>query len=174
MDECDVANSCKHRKAVEEAQVYRMGLWQKNRTVAIMITGWLMLLRSYGFRFIVPLVLWMLLIFVASSIQANVYPRVNWWGWAKIVHLVFYGVLCFLSWRAIMQQERYPQLVRHAESAALIVVLLYGASDEFHQIFTAGRHPSVLDVFIDCGGACLFLAGLFVYKRLRTAPTERV
>jgi VanZ family protein len=35
------------------------------------------------------------------------------------------------------------------------VCLLYGISDEVHQIFISQRHPSLFDVITDLGGAIL-------------------
>lgn len=42
--------------------------------------------------------------------------------------------------------------------AAWLLALLYACSDEFHQIFVAGRHASLLDVGIDAIGAAIALA----------------
>jgi len=36
---------------------------------------------------------------------------------------------------------------------AVIIASLYGASDEFHQIFTPGRTPDVFDWLTDTAGA---------------------
>ncbi len=63
---------------------------------------------------------------------------------------------------------------------ALLMVLLYAASDELHQNYTAGRHPSPLDVCIDLSGAALaaWLAlRFYAVRRLvlagRLSPKER-
>jgi VanZ family protein len=45
----------------------------------------------------------------------------------------------------------------------------YAATDEFHQSFTAGRHPSPVDVGIDSVGALLFLLALALWLRGRRA-----
>lgn len=47
---------------------------------------------------------------------------------------------------------------------ALLLVLLYGSSDELHQVFVAGRDPSPLDVAIDVAGGSL---GLWLNARNR-------
>jgi VanZ family protein len=99
----------------------------------------------------------MLMIFVASSIPSYEYPQVEWWGWAKIIHLIFYGGLCFLAIRAFSVQDAFPVIAEHAVPVALLFVLVYGTSDEFHQMFTPGRHAPITDVLIDLFGACLFL-----------------
>ena len=41
---------------------------------------------------------------------------------------------------------------------AFLLALLYALTDEFHQAFTPGRHPSWVDAFIfDGGGAAIAL-----------------
>ena len=55
----------------------------------------------------------------------------------------------------------------------LIVSVLYAASDEFHQMFVAGRGPSVRDVLIDSLGA---LTGIIILllciKKPKTNPVQ--
>ncbi len=118
-------------------------------------------------RYQVPLLLWMILIFVSSSIPGSDFPSVNWVGWAKIVHLIFYSTLCFLTWRAMHHQTWLDWLSRHSAAAGFIVAIVYGSLDEIHQFFTLGRHPSVIDVLIDGVGACIFLLGLQCYRFLK-------
>ena len=118
-------------------------------------------------RYQIPPFLWMVLIFVSSSIPGSDFPAVNWMGWAKIVHLIFYATLCFLTWRAMHHQTRIEWLARHSALAGFAVALVYGSLDEIHQMFTLGRHPRVTDVMIDCVGACLFLLGLQCYRFLK-------
>ncbi len=51
---------------------------------------------------------------------------------------------------------------------ALLLSILYALTDEFHQIFIPGRHPSLVDVFgFDGGGAviALFLEQLAVRRK---------
>jgi hypothetical protein len=43
---------------------------------------------------------------------------------------------------------------------AFALAVLHAASDELHQGFVAGRHPSALDVAIDAGGALLALVAV--------------
>jgi VanZ family protein len=43
---------------------------------------------------------------------------------------------------------------------ALLICVLFAASDEIHQIFVPGRGPGILDVGIDCVGA---ITGIMIY-----------
>jgi VanZ family protein len=122
-------------------------------------------------KYRLPLFLWMLLIFISSSIPSQEWPDVGWWGWAKVVHLIYFGTLCFLTWRATCNQQRFPLLAHYPRVTAIVTTMLYGASDEFHQLFTPGRHAQVSDVMIDTFGGLLFLAGLSIYLlRTKQAP----
>lgn len=44
---------------------------------------------------------------------------------------------------------------------AVILAFLYGASDEYHQMYTQGRESRMRDVFIDGGGATLVILALY-------------
>jgi VanZ family protein len=82
----------------------------------------------------------------------------------KAGHMAVFGVLAVLIWRGLASSE-----VRHAMVWSWVLTVGYAASDELHQSFTAGRHPSPLDVGIDSVGALLFLAALTLWLRGRRA-----
>jgi VanZ family protein len=79
----------------------------------------------------------------------------------KAGHMFVFGVLAVLIWRALAYSA-----VRRAMLWSLALTVGYAASDEFHQSFTAGRHPSLVDVGIDSVGALLFLLALMVWLRV--------
>ncbi len=104
-------------------------------------------------------ILWMALIFVSSSIPSYEFPEVSFWGWAKLVHLVYFGVLCFLFRQILQDQKKVPTLANNPILFGILFATCYGMSDEFHQMFTPGRHAQVTDVVVDALGACLYVAG---------------
>lgn len=53
---------------------------------------------------------------------------------------------------------------------AVLMAVLYAGSDEFHQSFTSGRHPSVMDVGIDTLGA---ITGALFFRWLTEKPKLR-
>ena len=66
-------------------------------------------------------------------------------------HVTIYAVLALSLWYALDWK-----LDRRA--LAWLIAIVYAATDEFHQTFTAGRHPSVWDVLIfDNVGALISL-----------------
>ena len=52
---------------------------------------------------------------------------------------------------------------------AFVMAIVYALTDEFHQNFTAGRHPAFGDVGIDSSGALLgvCMAYLLYYRRAK-------
>ena len=84
----------------------------------------------------------------------------------KCGHLTEYVLLAVLLWRALrrpVKNDIRPWGWREAR-LALGTVMLYAATDEFHQLFVPERTGLVSDVFIDtAGGAVGLLALRFFY-----------
>ena len=108
-----------------------------------------------------PVILWMGVIFVGSSIGdvPRVGGRVTDGLAHRVAHLIEYAILGGLLLRA-MSKDR-PVTKREA-IITLIVVALYGASDEFHQRFTPGRSSEGLSVLFDVAGGAI---GAWVYRQ---------
>ncbi len=109
---------------------------------------------------------WMSMIFYLSSIPGDrLGPDTNLINMIKKSgHFIIFGVLAVLYLYAL--KGRKSLLETHAVlfSLSLFLVLLYAISDEYHQSFTPGRHPSGQDVLIDVCGAFTILIMLYVVK----------
>ena len=67
-------------------------------------------------------------------------------------HMLGYGLLALAYWYALRFEKRSWWL-------ALLLAVVYALSDEFHQSFVSGRHPSWVDALvIDGSGATIALA----------------
>ncbi len=113
-----------------------------------------------------PAILLMAVIFIFSSLPSAELPNFNWAD--RIVkkggHALGYGLLAFAYLRGLKGESSHVS-ARQFFGAWLLAVL-YSTTDEFHQSFTPGRHPTVTDVMIDALGAglALILAGRY-YKQ---------
>lgn len=106
-----------------------------------------------------PPLLWMALIFYFSS-----RPRfditekyiVNFVVF-KSLHIIEYGFLYFLLFRAIHKTTKLP--VKKQLIAAFLMAFFYGVIDEIHQTFVPTREGKLRDVIIDTIGiaAAFFL-----------------
>lgn len=116
-----------------------------------------------------PLLLWMVLIFVMSSrstlieIENDTDEKLFY----KTAHFVAYAILAWLWWRFLAPQRQCDWGVL---LGAVALTALYGISDEIHQLFVPGRHGRLADVFFDTAGA---LAMILLIRRiawLRSLP----
>src|SRR5262245_36894638 len=103
----------------------------------------------------------MALIFHLSSESAPL-PQVTSIVWDKLLHVVEYGVLAILFYRALSGEG-----LNGLTSAllALAATSLYGASDEWHQMFVPLRSSDVGDWVADTAGAALAVAAYAVLKK---------
>lgn len=103
----------------------------------------------------IPPILWMLLIFVLSSIPGTVFPKIPFPGLDKLVHLIEYGILGFLWVRALN-----GKIV-----SVILIGIIFGIFDEIHQIFVPFREFSVFDLIFDGIGVFLGSLCLLLLKR---------
>ncbi len=138
-----------------------------------------------------PLLLWMLIIFAlstdvasadktrsaVSSIMRRVLPglanrlspqmvdRIDW-NIRKTAHVTEYAILAILAFRAIGFGN--PTFRNRNVVLPFLIGVLYAASDEYHQSFSATREGRAADVFFDSFGVTLGLL-LCLWHRLATA-----
>ncbi|MCS7284071.1 MAG: VanZ family protein [Anaerolineae bacterium] len=117
--------------------------------------------RAYPILRWIPALFWMGLIFFLSAQPDLPHAPQPWLDIVlkKTGHAVLYGILARLYLWAL---EGRPLSLSRPRLLALLLVLLYGASDEVHQAFVPGRTPSLWDVLIDGigGGLALFVRGI--------------
>jgi VanZ family protein len=115
-----------------------------------------------------PAILMMCVIFWFSSQPADELPNFNWADAIvkKSGHMVGYGLLAFTYWYALDMNKQKRWL-------AWVFVILYALTDEYHQTFVRGRHPSIWDVMIfDNVGALISLWLTTVYIKRKRPDTN--
>jgi VanZ family protein len=126
-----------------------------------------------------PLVLWMCVIFTASTkfgapqnTSRFVVPFLLWLDphmspehierahhfIRKTAHFVEYGILGFLLWRIVHSSPAFALQTARKLRLALLLAAFYAATDETHQIFVPGRQSAVTDVLLDTCGAAAGIA----------------
>jgi VanZ family protein len=82
----------------------------------------------------------------------------------KLAHMAEYVLLGFLLFRALVKEKKNNLASRYAWLWALMGTILYGVSDEVHQMFVPTRTAYVGDIFINALGASIGqLFGIVVY-----------
>jgi VanZ family protein len=80
-------------------------------------------------------------------------------------HLTEYAILALLTWRALRLTLSSTPSVSGLFLRSMMIVVVYAASDEFHQTFVPQRYGSVVDVGIDATGAALGLGMMLLVGR---------
>ena len=104
---------------------------------------------------------WAAVIFFISSCPGPVVPFELFPHQDKLGHFTQYFILGALLFRALGD-------VRYAPLWAVIISVVYGVTDELHQVFVANRIASVLDLCADTLGAVF--AQVLIIARRRIAP----
>lgn len=115
-----------------------------------------------------PSVAWMLLIFFLSS-RASV--RVSdtqavQFLFFKTLHVVEYAILYVLLFRSL--KNTYPAPLWKSRYNAFLIAVVYGMTDEVHQMFVPTREGAFRDVIIDTIG--ITLSAIYLWKLLPQAP----
>jgi VanZ family protein len=110
--------------------------------------------------------LWAGCILVSTSIPGAHLPRVNVPGIDKVVHFTFYGLLGWLTVRALWGRGGG---VREA-IAVLAAISLFGALDEWHQQFIPGRSMDLFDWVADTSGALVGITLAAAARRREARP----
>jgi VanZ family protein len=122
-------------------------------------------------RYHLPPLVWATIIFIESSIPGHKFPTTPL-GTDKLVHVAIFFILGWLSHRAFTHQS--SELVsKMSLYLTLVVTILYGFSDEFHQLFVPGRTANMYDMAADALGGFLFIAVFLAVQLLRKNASQR-
>lgn len=145
--------------------------------------------RRARFRRYAPLVVWMLLIFLASTGELSapntsriLRPLLLWlfpgiseetlirvhFMVRKAAHFTEYAILAIFAARAFVTSS-HEWLRRAWVFATILLIVLYSLSDEYHQSFVASRTGSVYDSLIDMAGGLTALAVYALWRRRRNS-----
>ncbi|MEN6355867.1 MAG: VanZ family protein [Armatimonadota bacterium] len=108
-----------------------------------------------------PVALWMgLIFFLSSQSKLPAIPGLDKIDYSdKIEHAVAYGVLGFLTWRALsITALKWQQII-----ITIGIAAIYGLSDETHQLFVPGRTFDLLDLGADTLGAAIAVIALTIH-----------
>ncbi len=102
-----------------------------------------------------PVVLQMCIIFYFSSQPAGSVVVEEFPFSTSLGHLGGYFILGLLLYRAF--NSGHFAWSRKSALISLVAGIIYAMSDEFHQLFVAGRQASLSDVVLDTIGLLLFI-----------------
>lgn len=88
----------------------------------------------------------------------------------KASHIIEYALLSLLIFFAVFNTAALD--FKWAAAYSVMLTYIYGLTDELHQVFVAGRGPSLIDPFVNLVAACLAMVVVYYLRRkiLRRSP----
>lgn len=125
--------------------------------------------HSYFFKYHFPFILWLVIIFVQSSLPAIELPPVDIIGADKLIHLGVFGLLAALCYISLIHITKNNTFSQNPLTWSVVITAVYGASDEIHQYFVPNRSAEVLDWIADLLGILImaFLISHYLQKKYR-------
>jgi VanZ family protein len=120
-----------------------------------------------------PAILWAAVIFGLSSIPGTKLPEFTHLVSDKILHAGVYFVFGLLVYLALEPRVKADTFDWKRLLFSIVVVVLYGLSDEFHQGFVPGRTEDILDAAADTAGGLLAAAFIVVLAWRRRPGSAR-
>lgn len=116
-------------------------------------------------KYWLPVFIWCAVIYYFSAIPSLKSDLPNQWDFVlrKIAHILEYGFLTFLLFRAYLKNNGFT--IKKSISFAIIFALTYAFTDEYHQLFVFGRGGNLKDVFIDSLG--IFFIAFLIYRKVK-------
>ena len=118
-------------------------------------------------KYWVPPFLYMALIFVVSSLEQPPLPmpEFEWLTIDKLYHFVEYAVLGGLLAIAFVKAKPAVVPSKLIWLVAMVLSILYGASDEWHQTFVPGRFATLADWVADVLGSIAGVLAVYLYHK---------
>ena len=121
----------------------------------------------------IPLVLYWILIFVLTTIPASSIPEI--FGLTdKLKHISAYFGLAVLLGLTLHYQNKFLYMKKFFLLFTIIIIAVYGALDEIHQMLVPNRTCDIFDWIADLGGGLIgiILIYLFIKFRRKLLPGE--
>lgn len=111
-----------------------------------------------------PVVFWLAVIYIASSISSMPNLGDSPFHFDKIAHFLEFAVFGFLLVRAIYHTA-YTLDWKLSYVVTLGIALFVAAFDEFHQLYVPDRTASAADFMADCAGVVFAVILFDIYRR---------
>lgn len=106
---------------------------------------------------------WMVLIFILSSIPGESLLDIDIPNIDKLVHFLEFFILSILLIRAF--RNSFDSLsIEKIATLSLMISILYAIMDETRQHFISDRTPDILDILADFTGSYI---GVVIYRRIK-------
>ncbi|MBU1045389.1 MAG: VanZ family protein [Candidatus Omnitrophica bacterium] len=110
-----------------------------------------------------PVIIWAILIFILSSISRFPKELEPVFSFDKLAHTIEYAIFGFF-WARAFRNSSQKNFKKFFRILAIICVIVYGITDEWHQSFVLYRTASIMDLLYDGLGG--MIGQMFYRKRI--------
>ena len=114
-----------------------------------------------------PTLAWAIFILIICGIPGDKIPEMTFWQWLKpdkIVHLLIFGLLCFLMIRSFLALNTGSFFYKNAKMLSLLLTIFYGVLIEILQATVfIHRSGDVRDAIANSIGA---FVGLWIFGKM--------
>ena len=114
-----------------------------------------------------PTLAWAIFILIICGIPGDKIPEMTFWQWLKpdkIVHLLIFGLLCFLMIRSFLALNTGSFFYKNAKMLSLLLTIFYGVLVEILQATVfIHRSGDVRDAIANSIGA---FVGLWIFGKM--------
>ena len=118
------------------------------------------------YKYYLPPILWVLVIFCLCSMSRNSFPTIDEWQkmfFDKLVHLIMYCVLSVLLIVSFIKQNNSYTLKRYSFLFAISLAALYGIFIELYQAYLiTSRSGDYYDIIANITGSFIGLLGFYI------------
>ena len=119
---------------------------------------------NYFIKYWIPIIIYMGFIYYFSSLSNPIEQVIPdkvliYFDFERFVyHIIEYGILSFLFYRALKINVKNPQTL------AILFSIIYAITDEIHQFYVPGRFSNVFDVAVNSFGAIAMQSIINIYN----------
>lgn len=131
------------------------------------------ILRNKYIIYHLPWQLYIVVIFVLSSIPGNRLPEIQFNMADKVVHFIIFGILGLLLARGLGVCQNTFCRTNYA-IVSIMIGIGYGLIDEWHQAYVPGRYSSVSDWVADGLGIIVFVLLFWWWNRRKLSDRRNM
>ncbi len=119
------------------------------------------------FKYHFPVIAYLIIIFIFSSIPGDDLPDLSYTISDKIIHALIYFFAFLLFYISLSHTRRDSFFHKNSILFSIIFATIYALSDEFHQSFVPNRDADIFDFLADFAGVLAGFIFIIILDKIK-------
>lgn len=119
------------------------------------------------FKYHFPVIAYLIIIFIFSSIPGDNLPDLSYTISDKIIHALIYFFAFLLFYISLSHTKSDSFFHKNAILFSIIFATIYALSDEFHQSFVPNRDADIFDFLADFAGVLVGFIFIIILGKIK-------